>query len=118
MLVKIIITESDFFPRIGVLMNKKHVLLMLACCLVPVFALSAIFVFKLPVSRVLYFGFILSCPLSHILMMKIMKTNCRRKLNQSNRAGREAEPYWHSAWCWLYWVLWVGVSTKLSPVLF
>mgnify|MGYP000019877219 CR=1 FL=1 len=53
-------------------MNKKHMLLMLACCLVPVIALGAIFVFKLPVSQVLYFGLILLCPLSHILMMKFM----------------------------------------------
>ena len=67
-------------------MNKKQVLLMLACCLVPVIALSAIFVFKLPASRVLYFGLILLCPLSHILMMKFMGhgEGHDRSLHQAN----------------------------------
>ena len=53
-------------------MTRKHMLLMLACCLVPVIALGAIFLFNLPVSQVLFFGLVLLCPLSHILMMKFM----------------------------------------------
>lgn len=53
-------------------MTKKHVLIMLACCLIPVLALGAIFLFNVPVSKVLWVGLILICPLSHILMMKFM----------------------------------------------
>ncbi len=53
-------------------MNKKHALLMLACCLIPLIGLAAIWLFKLPVSNVVYFGMILLCPLLHILMMKDM----------------------------------------------
>ncbi len=53
-------------------MNKKHALLMLACCLIPLAGFAAIWLFKLPVTNVVYFGMILLCPLLHILMMKDM----------------------------------------------
>jgi len=53
-------------------MSKKHMLIMLACCLIPVAALVAISVFKIPVSTVFYGVILLVCPLSHILMMKFM----------------------------------------------
>lgn len=53
-------------------MTKKHMLIMLACCLVPVIVLGAIFLFHLPVNQVVFFLLILMCPLSHILMMKFM----------------------------------------------
>lgn len=53
-------------------MTKKHMLIMLACCLVPLIALGAIFLFNLPVNQVIFFLLILMCPLSHILMMKFM----------------------------------------------
>jgi hypothetical protein len=53
-------------------MNKKHVLIMLACCLVPLAAFGAISVFKVPVSSVVYVGLILLCPAMHLLMMRYM----------------------------------------------
>ncbi len=53
-------------------MNKKHVIIMLACCLVPITGLVLIAFFKIPVSTVLLGAMILICPLSHVLMMVFM----------------------------------------------
>jgi hypothetical protein len=53
-------------------MSKKHALIMIACCLIPIVAFSLISVFKVPVSSLLTIGLVLMCPLSHLLMMKFM----------------------------------------------
>lgn len=66
-------------------MNKKHVLIMLACCLIPVAALTAVFVFKLPVNSVVYYGLILLCPVLHLVMMRGMMGH-----NHSGQAGHDA----------------------------
>jgi hypothetical protein len=49
--------------------GKHHLWIMLLCCLVPIAALGAIFVFGIPVSSALFIGLILLCPLLHLLMM-------------------------------------------------
>jgi uncharacterized membrane protein len=53
-------------------MKKSHLLVMLLCCLIPVVGLAAVYFFKVPLSNVLFYGILLFCPLSHILMMKYM----------------------------------------------
>lgn len=53
-------------------MNKKHLWLMLACCLVPVVGLAAIFLFDVPVNTVVLVGLAVFFPLAHLLMLKFM----------------------------------------------
>lgn len=53
-------------------MNKKHALLMVACCLVPLIGLGIINFFHIPLGQAASFGLVLLCPLGHLLMMKTM----------------------------------------------
>lgn len=54
-------------------MKKSHLWIMILCCLIPIVALAAVLLFKIPLSSVLLYGLILLCPLSHLLMMKYMR---------------------------------------------
>ncbi|MCL4294482.1 MAG: hypothetical protein KJ077_02075 [Anaerolineae bacterium] len=49
--------------------GNHHLWLMLLCCLIPIAALGAIFLFGVPVNSVLLVGLVLLCPLLHLAMM-------------------------------------------------
>jgi hypothetical protein len=42
---------------------------MMLCCLIPVGALAAVSIFRIPLGSVLTFGLVLLCPLSMLFMM-------------------------------------------------
>lgn len=50
-------------------MNKRHMWIMLLCCLLPIIGLGAIFLFNISVNTIVYFGLILLCPLAHFFML-------------------------------------------------
>jgi uncharacterized membrane protein len=56
-------------------MNKRHLWIMLLCCLLPIVGLTAIFLFKIPVNTVVYLGLLLLCPLAHFFLMGRMGHN-------------------------------------------
>ncbi len=53
-------------------MNRKHALLMVLCCLIPLAALVAISIFRVPANTVIYVAIALACPAMHLLMMRGM----------------------------------------------
>ncbi len=69
-----------------ILKRKRHLWIMLLCCLIPIVALGAIFLFGIPVSNVVIFGLVLLCPLLHFLMMGA----------GGHAHGQEAGHYGHS----------------------
>lgn len=54
-------------------MPKKHIALMLVCCLVPLVGYVAILYFAIPVERAVLVGLALFCPISHLIMMRFMR---------------------------------------------
>jgi len=68
-------------------MHKKHLLIMLACCLIPLAGVAAIWLFKLPVNNAVYFGLMLLCPMLHFVMMRDML-----KPGSQDHAGHSRTP--------------------------
>jgi len=54
-------------------MGKKHLILMILCCVVPMGVIFVLFALGIPLNRLFLFAMILICPLSHIFMMRSMK---------------------------------------------
>ena len=53
-------------------MIKKHTLIMILCCAIPIAGLMALSLFRVPLSPALWFLVMLLCPILHLVMMKYM----------------------------------------------
>jgi uncharacterized membrane protein len=53
-------------------MSKKHMALMLICCLIPIAAIIGIAIFAIPITSVVSIGIVLMCPLMMLFMMRSM----------------------------------------------
>ena len=53
-------------------MTKKHLLLMLACCLIPIAAIVAIGVLAIPITALTQIVIVLLCPIMMFFMMRGM----------------------------------------------
>ncbi|OGO24004.1 MAG: hypothetical protein A2Z28_03570 [Chloroflexi bacterium RBG_16_51_9] len=56
-------------------MTKKHLWIMLACCLLPVAAIVAVNFFKVPLGTLGLFALLLLCPIGHLILMRGMGHN-------------------------------------------
>lgn len=53
-------------------MSRKHMLLMLACCVIPIAGIAVIGALAIPVTSVVQVALALMCPLMMLLMMRGM----------------------------------------------
>lgn len=60
-------------------MHKKHMILMLICCLIPVALLGGFFLFNLSIGTALLIGAFLICPVLHGIMFYLFLDNRRSR---------------------------------------
>jgi uncharacterized membrane protein len=72
-------------------MNKKHILIMILCCLIPVAGFAAVTLFKLPLNSLVYGAMILVCPIAMIFMMKSMFQDHKPDSSKSDVPGCHSE---------------------------
>jgi len=52
--------------------TKKHLWIMLACCLLPIAAIVAVSVFNVPLGTLGLYALLLLCPIGHLFLMRKM----------------------------------------------
>jgi uncharacterized membrane protein len=72
-------------------MKKSHMLIMLLCCLVPIAGLAAVYLFKVPLSGVVYGAMFLICPIAMIFMMKSMMQDHNANASKSTVPSSHTE---------------------------
>lgn len=70
-------------------MTRRHLILMVIGCLVPIVGLAAIFLFQVQISTVLLFGLFLLCPALHLWMMHDHIANSPQALDPSTAPGTD-----------------------------
>ena len=73
-------------------MKKSHMWLMVLCCLIPVVGIMLVSFFKVPLNNVLFYGMILLCPISHLLMMRFMGHDHASEENSEHQHHTNALP--------------------------
>jgi len=77
-------------------MNRKHALLMVLCCLIPLAAFTAISILRVPVNAVIYAAIVLACPAMHLLMMRGMANHDGEHLHHQGRTSQAMEGQGHT----------------------
>jgi hypothetical protein len=77
-------------------MNRKHALLMVLCCLIPLAAFAAISIFRVPVNTVIYVAIALACPAMHLLMMRGMANHDGEHPHRQGRTSQAMDSQGHT----------------------
>ncbi len=77
---------------------SKHLWLMLLCCLLPIVSMAALFIFGASLNSWALVGLVLLCPLSHLLLMRLLHRHAHEDEMQAGAAPDETQPvYLHAS---------------------
>ena len=76
-------------------MTKKHVLIMVLCCLIPLIGYAAVSLLGIRINAILFCGMVFICPVLHLILMLNLKRHIYDDRPHSpagveNRSGEES----------------------------